>query len=131
MTTATAEPSVVPPASAVEPPRLEAPAAATAPDEIVVENPATGAEIGRVKVMDAAMVRQLVERARKAQVAWGRLTVEQRCVRLGPVQGLLLERQEDLAAAITRENGKTLQESVTMELTVYDFSMGRISGRVP
>ncbi|MEW5852935.1 MAG: aldehyde dehydrogenase family protein [Myxococcota bacterium] len=87
-------------------------------EEIVVTNPATGAEIGRVPVMDAAQVKAAVEKARKAQKAWGALTVEQRCARLYPLKGLILEHADEIAEAITRENGKTLQEAHAMEITV-------------
>ncbi|MBI5494401.1 MAG: aldehyde dehydrogenase family protein [Deltaproteobacteria bacterium] len=101
------------------PPRVERVAAEPqAGDEIVVHNPATGDVIGKVPVLSPAEVVALVERARKAQKAWGALTVEQRCNRLAPVKGLLLERLDDLAEAISRENGKTLQEAMTMELMV-------------
>jgi len=68
--------------------------------------------------MDAAEVHALVARARVAQKAWGALTVEQRCTRLAPVKALLVDRLDDFAEAITRENGKTIQEAYAMELTV-------------
>ncbi len=117
-TTAVTEPSTPRPTPPAPPASHGVVAAGPPREEIVVHNPATGEEIGRVPVMDAAEVRGVVERARKAQKAWGALTVEQRATRLTPVKGLMLERLDDLAVAITRENGKTLQESHTMELVV-------------
>lgn len=114
MTTATAPAPqpLAPPPDLVPPP---APAAAPR-DEIAVFNPATGEQIGSVPVLDRAAVLSAVDRARQAQKAWGALSVEQRCQRLSPLKGVLLDHMDDIAAAITRENGKTLQEALTMEV---------------
>jgi acyl-CoA reductase-like NAD-dependent aldehyde dehydrogenase len=83
---------------------------------LAVHNPATGELLGQVPVMEPAAVVDAVERARRAQRAWGALTVEQRCTRLAPLQRVVLDQMDDIAGAITRENGKPLFEALSAEV---------------
>ncbi len=77
----------------------------------VVHNPATGEPIGETPLCGAAEVDAAVQAARAAFASWRRTPVEERIQYLFRLKYLLEERAEDLAAVVTRENGKTLPEA--------------------
>ena len=79
-------------------------------DHIVDINPATGDEIGRIKVSSTKNVDDAIAAARKIQPSWAAVSLERRtalmksaCAQIGNVVGL--------AETITKEMGKTLRES--------------------
>jgi len=76
-----------------------------------VRNPATGALIGRTPLGGAHEVDAAVRAAQGAFPAWRRLPVEERVQPLFRLKALIEERAGELAATVTRENGKTLSES--------------------
>ncbi len=77
----------------------------------VVRNPATGEVIGETPLGGAGDVDAAVAAARTAYPAWRRVPVEDRVQHLFRLKFLLEEHAEELAATVTRENGKTLPES--------------------
>lgn len=68
-------------------------------------------QVGRYSLADASLVAEAVAAATKAQRQWARLPAMQRCEALARYVDRLEARTEDLAQAITAEQGKTLAES--------------------
>ncbi len=75
-------------------------------------NPARPAQlVGRYSLADASLVSDAVAAAGAAQRQWGRLPAAQRCEALARFIDRLEARKEDLAQAITAEQGKAIAES--------------------
>jgi succinate-semialdehyde dehydrogenase/glutarate-semialdehyde dehydrogenase len=80
-------------------------------DEIVVQNPATDEKIASVPNGGAAEARRAVEAAAQALPGWRGKTAYDRGKILRRIAALMLERQEQLAQLMTREQGKPLAEA--------------------
>ena len=96
-------------------------------ETLEVPNPATGTPLGRVPLSDAKEVRRAAEAAREAQVAWGDVPVTERIQVLFRLKALLDRHLDDLAASVTAENGKTLDEArgeVRRGVEVVEFACG-------
>jgi len=80
-------------------------------DLLQVTNPATGESLGQVPLSGASDVEHAVSAARDAFPRWREVppVVRARC--LFKLKTLLEDQFDDLAATVTRENGKTLDES--------------------
>ena len=78
-----------------------------------VFNPATGEVIAKVPLGSAKDVDQAVQAATRAFPAWRRTPPVQRVKPLFKLKNLLEQRFEDIARTVTREHGKTLEESVS------------------
>jgi malonate-semialdehyde dehydrogenase (acetylating)/methylmalonate-semialdehyde dehydrogenase len=76
-----------------------------------VINPATGEVLGQTPLSGAGDVDQAVAAAQDAFTTWRRVPPVVRARYLFKLKTLMEERFEDLAASVTRENGKTLEES--------------------
>ena len=76
-----------------------------------VVDPATGEELAHVPRMGAAETRRSLEAAQRALPEWRGTTAKERARILRRWADLMLERQEDLALLLTREQGKPLAES--------------------
>lgn len=87
-------------------------------DIIESRNPATGEVLGRVPVLGAAAVRDMVARARVAQASWGELPVRERARRLGPLRDQIVQRADQLCAMLAKEVGKPRQEALLAEVAV-------------
>src|SRR3954452_15544493 len=83
---------------------------------LAVHEPGTGKLLGEVRVSTPADVHQSVQRARGAQSEWVRRSFAQRRHVLMRFKELLLARAEEFCDHITRENGKTRNESLFMEV---------------
>ena len=92
-----------------------------------VYNPATGEVQAKVSLATVAELNDAVDRAAKAQVAWG-ATNPQRRARVMMAFGALINRDmEKLAEAVSREHGKTLPDArgdVQRGLEVIEVCMG-------
>jgi len=84
--------------------------------EIVVANPATGEEIGRVPVNGVDEVQRALASARKAQTSWAKVTFKDRGQLILRVRELVLSQQKEIAQMIFSENGKPPAESLSMEI---------------
>ena len=78
---------------------------------ITVDNPATGAVIGRVPKMGAAETRRAIEAANAALPAWRAKTGKERAALLRKWFELIMAHQEDIARIMTTEQGKPLAEA--------------------
>ncbi|HXN82206.1 MAG TPA: aldehyde dehydrogenase family protein [Myxococcales bacterium] len=131
MAASTPQPEAMPAAAAQVPPiapgqpgppgpqggQARAPQGAVSPQgTLAVHEPGSGKLVGEVRVATPAQVREAVAASRAAQVGWGRLTFEERAAILQRFKQLLLDRAEEICDLITRENGKTRNESLFMEL---------------
>jgi acyl-CoA reductase-like NAD-dependent aldehyde dehydrogenase len=85
---------------------------------IVSRNPLTGEVLGEVREATADEIRAAVARARAAQAAWGALAVDERAARVGRFRDLIVSRADELCAALSAENGKTITEALSMEVMV-------------
>ena len=83
---------------------------------LTVHEPGSGRLLGEVRVSTPADVRQTVQQARAAQTEWGRKSFAARRAVLLRFKELLLERVEEFCDHLTRENGKTRNESLFMEV---------------
>src|ERR1700752_3376014 len=92
------------------------PAPSTSLTEVISYYPATGAEIGRAPLASASEVQQAVERARRAQPAWGALSYRQRARVILKGRELMLAERDELAVLISRETGKPTVEALSMEI---------------
>lgn len=79
---------------------------------LVSTSPATGVEVGRVRVADEAAVAAVVERAREAAHWWQQLGYDGRRTRLLRWRALLATRVTELAALSHDETGKPRAEAV-------------------
>lgn len=78
---------------------------------LAVRNPATGETIAHMSTCGAAQVAQAIERAHQAFLQWRDETAKSRGDRLAAIAGELERRKDDVARAITLENGKPLAQS--------------------
>jgi acyl-CoA reductase-like NAD-dependent aldehyde dehydrogenase len=75
-------------------------------------NPATGEVIASYPIATAAQVKTAVTRAREAAQWWGELGFDERRARLGQWRRVLARRAKELAAVVTKENGKPEADAV-------------------
>ena len=101
--------------------------AGTGPERGPIFNPATGEQIGEVAFATAAELDRAVEAARAAQPAWAEQTVLRRMRVMFKLKELLERNLDRLAALVTEEHGKTLEDargSVQRGLEVVEFACG-------
>ncbi|MBI3848181.1 MAG: CoA-acylating methylmalonate-semialdehyde dehydrogenase [Planctomycetes bacterium] len=80
-------------------------------ESLEITNPATGESLGRVPLSSARDVDAAVAAARAAFPKWRETPPVVRARHLFKLRNLLEANFEELAATVTRENGKTLDES--------------------
>ncbi|HEX8921841.1 MAG TPA: aldehyde dehydrogenase family protein, partial [Pyrinomonadaceae bacterium] len=85
--------------------------------EIVSYDPATGEEVGRVRVASEEEVREAVRRARQAQKSWAEAGYKERKSIVMRARRIVLDELEEIALLISRETGKPLTEAISMELS--------------
>ncbi len=78
---------------------------------IMVQNPATGAEIGTVPSLGADDVTRAINAAHAAFLDWSSRTAVERAVILRRWHALILAEREPLARILTQEQGKPLAEA--------------------
>src|SRR5881397_3138648 len=83
----------------------------TAADYLELTNPATGEQLGKVPLSGARDVDAAVSAAQTAFLKWREVPPVVRARYLFKLKYLLEEHFEDLAQTVTREHGKTLDES--------------------
>jgi malonate-semialdehyde dehydrogenase (acetylating)/methylmalonate-semialdehyde dehydrogenase len=93
-----------------------------------VYNPATGEQIGVLDLASADLVGEAVATAKTTwESGWGNLSLTRRTQILFRFRELLNERKKDIAAIITSEHGKVLEDAlgeVTRGLEVAEFACG-------
>ena len=86
-----------------------------------VFNPATGAEIGRVAHAGIADLDRALAAAQKGFEAWRDVPVIERGRIMRRAAGLMRERADGIAAALTQENGKPLAEAKIETMAAADI----------
>lgn len=85
-------------------------------EEIIIRNPATGAEVGRVPNVGKEEVHSAVERARAAQIKWAKLSFDERKAFVMCAREEILKQLDEIARVICDEMGKPAAEAISMEL---------------
>jgi succinate-semialdehyde dehydrogenase/glutarate-semialdehyde dehydrogenase len=95
----------------------------TAHGTLAVYEPGSGKLVGEVRVSTPAQVREAAAASRVAQKDWATRSYKERGQVLSRFQQLVLDRTDELADLIVRENGKTRNEALFMEvLPVADLT---------
>jgi malonate-semialdehyde dehydrogenase (acetylating)/methylmalonate-semialdehyde dehydrogenase len=103
------------------------PAAGTSTRTAPVYDPATGAQQAQVLLASAADVDEAVSSSVAAAAAWRNSSLATRQKVLFATRQLLVERRDEIAAAITAEHGKVLSDAageVQRGLEVVEFACG-------
>jgi succinate-semialdehyde dehydrogenase/glutarate-semialdehyde dehydrogenase len=79
-------------------------------------NPATGELVGTVETITPAKVESVVAEVAEVQPFWAQLSLEDRARYMRRAADVLLEEMEGIAQLLTREQGKPITESYTMEV---------------
>jgi succinate-semialdehyde dehydrogenase/glutarate-semialdehyde dehydrogenase len=80
-------------------------------------NPATGELLGTVEITPPEAVAAVADRAARAQRGWALVPLPERLEVIREAAQVLLRRRDEVALAVTRENGKTIVESGIVEAT--------------
>lgn len=78
---------------------------------IALVSPVDGSPLGEVPISTLQDLDLAVQEAARAQMAWGRMALKDRVQVFFRLKSLMEQRIDDLAALITHENGKLLEES--------------------
>ena len=92
-------------------------------------NPATGEQTASVAFATTDEVNHAIEVAAKAQKAWAATGLVRRADVFFRMRQLLVERQDDLAAIITREHGKVLSDAkgeISRGIENVEFAAGLV-----
>jgi succinate-semialdehyde dehydrogenase/glutarate-semialdehyde dehydrogenase len=84
--------------------------------EIISYDPATGEEIGRAALTNAAEVRSALARARSAQPAWADISFRERARVILRARKIVLAQLDEIGTLISRETGKPVAEAISMEI---------------
>ena len=84
--------------------------------ELISREPATGKEIGRVKVHTALEVRAAIGRARSAQPLWSLKSYGERREVILAARAIVLDHAAEIADLISAETGKPSAEALSMEV---------------
>jgi len=92
-----------------------------------VHNPSAGEVIARTPLLGADIVDQAVVAAKKAFETWGKTPITKRATIMFKFRQLLDEHFDELCKLITKENGKTIEESkgdMRRGIEVVEFACG-------
>ena len=81
-------------------------------------DPATGETLGYVEATPVSTLPDVVWRARTAQNAWSRLSVNKRCAYLEKLRDAIMSSRTELAEAVVRESGKPRVEALFADIFV-------------
>src|SRR6202158_3502515 len=81
-------------------------------------NPATGEVLSHFERPPAALLAEIVSRARVAQGAWAKLTIRDRCAKLHGLRERIMASRNELADAVVRESGKPRIEALFADIFV-------------
>jgi acyl-CoA reductase-like NAD-dependent aldehyde dehydrogenase len=84
--------------------------------ETVSYDPATLEEIGRVPNTDLSTMPEIFARARAAQAKWASLSFSERKAHVLKMRDYVVSHAEELAAIVSRDNGKTRMDALTTEV---------------
>ena len=79
-------------------------------------NPATGELVGTVETIEPEQVQGVVDDVAEVQPFWAQLSLDDRGRYMRRAADVLVEDIDEVAELLTREQGKPITESYTMEL---------------
>ena len=79
-------------------------------------NPATGELVGTVETITPKQVESVVDDVAEVQPFWAQLSLDDRARYMRRAAEVVLEEQDEIAQLLTREQGKPITESYTMEV---------------
>lgn len=85
-------------------------------NKIISYNPATGADIGRVRNTSAEDVKIAVENGRKAFQTWRKTSFSERKKLIMKAREIILAEMDEIALLISNESGKPVAEAFSMEI---------------
>ncbi|MGH9810978.1 MAG: aldehyde dehydrogenase family protein, partial [Terriglobia bacterium] len=86
------------------------------PDEIISFDPATGAEVGRVRQTSASEVAAAVHRSREVFHRWKTSSFDDRKALIMKAREVILAEMDEIAHLISAESGKPFGEAIAMEV---------------
>ncbi|MGH9818690.1 MAG: aldehyde dehydrogenase family protein [Pyrinomonadaceae bacterium] len=86
------------------------------PDEIISFDPATGAEVGRVRQTSASEVAAAVNRSREVFHRWKTSSFDDRKALIMKAREVILAEMDEIAHLISAESGKPFGEAIAMEV---------------
>src|SRR5205823_4078392 len=89
-----------------------------------VESPATGDTIAHLPDMDADQVRELVDRAREAQKAWGEKSFDDRAAVMYRMRKWMIDNRDRVAQTVMEENGKTREDALLADVFITSDALG-------
>lgn len=87
-------------------------------ETIAVFNPATGEEVGAVPATSPGDVAEIVERARRAQRAWGDAGFDERAAVVRRFHDTVLDESDRVLDTLQRETGKARRDALSELVTV-------------
>ena len=94
-------------------------------------DPSTGERWRSFAAASLAEIAETVARAREAQAAWGACPVADRVAKLRRFHDVLFRRRLEVAAMLTRENGKPTAEAMSTEVAVVLDMASYYAGHTP
>ena len=91
---------------------------ATSGETVAVRTPLNGAPLAHIPQSTAADVAEAFSRARKAQLAWARTSIDDRAAMLLRLHDLILDRQDEIIDMIVWESGKARKHAFDEPLHV-------------
>ena len=94
-----------------------------------IHNPATGAVVGEVAYASTADANAVIAAAKAAGAAWAETGLIKRADVFFRMRQLLVERQDELAAIVTREHGKVLADAkgeISRGIENVEFAAGLV-----
>jgi len=85
-------------------------------DELVSYDPATGAEVGRVKQTSAEEIAEAVARSREVFHLWKKTPFAERKAWVMEAREVILAEMDEIAHLISAESGKPFGEAISMEI---------------
>lgn len=86
------------------------------PDRLTSIDPASGDTVTQVPIADAEAVQGAADRAREAQPAWAKRSLEERLEIVEAFRGELVDERLDVARQITAEAGKPIPEALVADV---------------
>ena len=84
-------------------------------------NPATGALLGKYEVQTIEEVANTIAKAKEKQAIWCKIPLKKRVQFLYQVRKYLVDNIDDIAQAISKDNGKTMNDAIAAETSSFNY----------
>lgn len=100
-------------------------------DKTISINPATGDVIGEFQIDSIDVLTAAMKEARAAQPAWAGLPLKKRIKYIKKIRAYMLENLDELAGAVSSDNGKTRIEALGTEIVPAAMSLSYYCKKAP